>query len=506
MKISAFLKDKFFVAFLVCLIGSMYQTDAQGQSSQLTKEQAREDFQALRSALEYVHPRLYKYDDKNIVDRRFDSLNNLIDGEISALDFLALVSVTNASVRCGHLYTIPQGELADVINRKKVVPFHVKVIEDKLYVINDCSKLSVPDGSEIITINGKSSKEVLNVMLPGIAADGYIDTRKMRLIERNFYNAFHGFDLYYYLHVDRSESFRIEYRDYKSKRIKVGSFDGITLSQRRATQLGRFGVDEESWFKIPSPGFQVDQLNDFALLTVSRSSHKSSIDPDFDSFIDSAFQTIKENNIRNLILDLRNNEGGAEHEQMTLMSYLYDQPFKLYENIYLSHLDFRPLKNIIVERDISNLMFNNDDGYMRKINEDLWINNYDYSENLQLRAPGKNVFTGQLYVLMNGLTFSSAADLVADISKTTNAIFIGEESGGAYEGPTGGDNIVILLPNSKIMVRISPNIQVGYMYQKHPSGRGVLPTNKVNYAVPDVIEKKDLELDLAKELIRKSRR
>lgn len=114
------------------------------------------------------------------------------------------------------------------------------------------------------------------------------------------------------------------------------------------------------------------------------------------------------------------------------------------------------------------------------------------------------MFNGKLYVLMNGITFSSAADLAADIHKTRDAVFIGEESGGAYDGPTGGDNIVIQLPNSKIMVRISPNIQTGYMHKEHPKGRGVLPTYEVNYTIKDVVEKKDLELELTKELIRKS--
>ncbi|MBX2875133.1 MAG: hypothetical protein KTR30_23620 [Saprospiraceae bacterium] len=43
------------------------------------------------------------------------------------------------------------------------------------------------------------------------------------------------------------------------------------------------------------------------------------------------------------------------------MAYLYDQPFKLYQNIYLSQLDFRPLKSIILEWDTLDLLFNNDD-------------------------------------------------------------------------------------------------------------------------------------------------
>jgi hypothetical protein len=140
---------------------------------------------------------------------------------------------------------------------------------------------------------------------------------------------------------------------------------------------------------------------------------------------------------------------------------------------------------------------------MRRINDNLWINNYEYSDNLTLKEPKPNVFTGKLYVLMNGICFSSAADLVSDLKKTTEAVFIGEETGGTYEGPTGGDNIVIQLPNSKIMVRMSPNIQIGYMYQKHPIGRGVLPTHAIKYTIKDILEERDLEMELAKRLIRK---
>ena len=59
-------------------------------------------------------------------------------------------------------------------------------------------------------------------------------------------------------------------------------------------------------------------------------------------------ENLKEDDIQNLILDLRINEGGSEHHQMELMAYLYHQPFKLYQNIYLSQLGFRPLKSIVL--------------------------------------------------------------------------------------------------------------------------------------------------------------
>lgn len=474
---------------------------AQEQPLTLTKAQALEDFNWLKFALEYVHPRLYKYDDKATVDARLDDFSKSINHQISGLDFLALVSKINATVRCGHLYTIPQGQLAKEVLAKKVLPFHVKVLQDKLYLLHDCSGSSIPNGAQILSINGKSSRDIFAAVLPGIAADGYVLTRKLRLMERYFYPLFHGFDLYYQLYLDRSDAFKIEYLEYGTNQRKTITLKGISSDERQKIALKKYGLDEQAWFKKPSPAFKIDQQNDYALLTISRSFYDKTIDPNFDSLLHSAFSKIKQEGIKNLVIDLRDNEGGDEHQQMELMSYLYPQPFKLYQNIYLSHLDFRPLKPIILERDTSKLLFNNDDAYMRRINDDLWINNYEYSDNLMLKPPKEQVFTGKLYVLMNGLCFSSAADLIADLKKTTDAVFIGEESGGTYEGPTGGDNIVIQLPHSKIMVRISPNIQIGYLYQQYPIGRGVLPTYPIEYSLKDLVEGKDLEMEMAKALI-----
>jgi CRISPR/Cas system CMR-associated protein Cmr5 small subunit len=473
---------------------------AQEKALVLTKEQAIEDWKWLRHTLEYVHPRLYKYESKQIVDTRFDSLSSSVRNDINALDFLSLVSTLTASVRCGHLYTIPQNELANKILQKKVIPFYIKIINKNIYVLYNCSDKPIPNGSKIVSINGKNSSRILEDLLPRIAADGNIETRKIGLLERYYFRLFHGFDLYYHLHIDRSDNFRIEYIDYNSGKKRNITFKGLTFDDRQIILKERYKKDEQVWFKTPSPKFEINETGAYATLTISRSFHEK-IDPDYDSLLNIAFQKIKNLHIKNLILDLRNNEGGSEQQQIELMSYLSKEPFKLYQNIYLSRLDYRPLRQVIIERDTSKLVFDNSDEYMRKLTETLWINNYEYDKNLQLQPPKMNVFDGQLYVLMNGVCFSSAGDLIADIKKTTNAFFIGEESGGTYEGPTGGDNIVVQLPNSKIMIRISPNIHIGYKYEKHPLGRGVFPTHPINYSIKDVLAERDLEMEAAKNLI-----
>lgn len=488
---------------LICLLCLPLSVKAQ---SHLSIPEALEDLDWLQKSLEYIHPRLYKYTEKESLDSLFEASRVEIReaGEkILALDLMSTVSRLNAQVNCGHLYTLPQFELKDEILGKKVMPFYVKVLNNELYVLDDCSGSQADlRGAKIASINGKQAKGILQLMKRGIATDGHIETRKDRLIDRYFNYTFHGFDLYYHLHVDRSETFRIEYQKLGEEEIRSIEVTGIGLAERKKRLEEMHEKDERLWHNTPSPKFEINAEDDYAILSLNRSFYNQEIDPAFDPFLQTVFQKLADEEIGHLILDLRNNEGGSEHQQMELMSYLYDQPFKLYQNIYLSHLDYRPLQEIIIERDPKDLLFNNDDQYMRKISSELWINNYKYSKNLKLQQPKENNFKGKLYVLINGITFSSAADLAADIRKTTDAIFIGEESGGTFEGPTGGNTIVIQLPHSKIMVRISPNIHMGYMYRKHPIGRGVLPDYEIAYSVEDCLKGKDLELKKALELIR----
>ena len=41
-----------------------------------------------------------------------------------------------------------------------------------------------------------------------------------------------------------------------------------------------------------------------------------------------------------------------------------------------------------------------------------------------LKQPKDNVFTGKLYVITNGISFSSAADLVSDLKKTQTRLLL----------------------------------------------------------------------------------
>ncbi|WP_221393763.1 S41 family peptidase [Dyadobacter sp. NIV53] len=309
------------LVFLFFLSMIWHKAFSQEKSLVLTKEQAAEDFQWLRRALEYVHPRLYKYESKQVVDARFDSLGSTINGNMKAIDLLSLVSTINASVRCGHLYTIPQYGLADEILNKKVLPFYIRIIDEKIYIRFNCSDKLIPNGSRILSVNGRSADEILKYLLPRIASDGNIRTRKIRLLERYHFRLFHGFDLYYHLHIDRSDTFKIEYIEYNSNKSKTITVSGVTFVDRQRILQDRYKKDEQAWFTTPSPNFEINEKEKYARLAIPRSFY-SKTDPDFDSLLNAAFAKIRDLQIRDLILDLRNNEGGSEQQQIGLMSYL----------------------------------------------------------------------------------------------------------------------------------------------------------------------------------------
>jgi hypothetical protein len=60
---------------------------------------------------------------------------------------------------------------------------------------------------------------------------------------------------------------------------------------------------------------------------------------------------------------------------------------------------------------------------------------------------------GHLYVVISGATFSAAQNLVVELERYTNAVFVGEPTGNATN--FGGDNVPVTLPKTGLSVNIS---------------------------------------------------
>jgi C-terminal processing protease CtpA/Prc len=105
-------------------------------------------------------------------------------------------------------------------------------------------------------------------------------------------------------------------------------------------------------------------------------------------------------------------------------------------------------------------------------------------------------------VLIDGGSFSTTADVAAQLRSRERATFVGEETGGTYEGNTSGLNALIVLPNSRLGLKI---MMYGYWNAvRAPAspGRGTLPDHLVSRRVGDILRGTDPTLERAITLAR----
>jgi C-terminal processing protease CtpA/Prc len=117
------------------------------------------------------------------------------------------------------------------------------------------------------------------------------------------------------------------------------------------------------------------------------------------------------------------------------------------------------------------------------------------------QKPAERPFTGELLVLTDGRTFSTSADVTATLHNMKRATFVGEETGGGYEGNTSGLNALVVLPNSRLQLKI---MMFDYYNAVKPAlrGRGTIPDHPVPLRVEDLLAGVDTQMQRAEALAR----
>ena len=114
-----------------------------------------------------------------------------------------------------------------------------------------------------------------------------------------------------------------------------------------------------------------------------------------------------------------------------------------------------------------------------------------------LQQPKENSFRGKVYFLIDGRSFSGAAEFAAIAKSEHRGIFIGEETGGGYYGNTSGSEVFVNLPATQISCRIPVINYMLAVKKARFSDRGVLPDYPVYPTIFDLLEKTDRQLDFA---------
>lgn len=191
-------------------------------------------------------------------------------------------------------------------------------------------------------------------------------------------------------------------------------------------------------------------------------------------------------------MTLRDNQGGRDEYGRLLFSYLAREPFRYYKNISVATVDTTVLNRLY----FGDVTFNSAiPDYVSNIQNENGSYFYTSHSNLGLHQPKQNAFKGSVYILINGGTFSTAAEFASIAHSTNRAFFIGEETGGGYYGNCSLGTPTLTLPNSKIRITIPIAKYELAVSKSIPAGHGVIPDHQIHYYSHDVIQNRDKDLE-----------
>ncbi|WP_343637359.1 S41 family peptidase [Fluviicola sp.] len=474
------------LAILICLF-PFFQSEAQSFS----KHQFQKDFDILQRIYEKANAGLYKYHSKRETDSIFQANRKRIRNGISYREFYKLVwEVIDFTGSCHNDLFYPD-TLKNALRQQRIFfPLPLKYIRNKLYT--NLAWENMPAGSEILAINHTDATSFATEVSRFLSTDGYNTTGKYAFLETNalFFNV--------YLAYGPQQSFTISYKD--SSGITQKTLEAVDYKTAIGNYRQRFIPDYEK--NVPDYSFRL--LDQTGLLTVSTfalGGTKSDGHQKYARFLDSVFTDLKQKNIRNLIVDIRENGGGNDPNDLLLYSYLTHRNFRENKS---AHTLFNkvPLKKYYLEEEKNEIKELEET--LKEEHSVLKDGKYYQNETFNpVWTPKPNAFSGNIYLLISPFVASAGSLFASMVKSDEGPVVIGQEALGGYYGHTGHIPVTYRLPNTGLRLSFSI-VDLEQDVQKLPDqryGDGIKPDYQVEQTIDDYLGDKDTILEFAKKLL-----
>lgn len=422
---------KFLLLALIAILALVGCDKEENVHSEEVKN-AISDLEVLVDKAERIHPDLYKYvseeDFKKAVE---DAKKQFKTGD--QVEFYILVAPIFASINDGTTVLEPLGDYFNhqITQGDHFFPYQIDVDDGKLFLESSfIGETEIPMGAEILSINNRNFEEIYGEMIKyfsGVTVAGK---------ESGLIKEFHR--LFYVLYGD-FKTFDIEYQ-----------FEGST------NKVSIAGANAENIVVQPLPEVKTHSYEEVKEGVGLISIYKFDGFSTFKRFMEATAKKIEENPVDVLVLDIRDNIGGNTEYSKYLMSFITDQPFKIYGEIQAKISDEALTTDNYMK-----------DNYSDKVGEIVTAEFNDESRPYEEVIP----FEGDVYVLTGKDTFGTASEFAALVKDYGVGTLIGKETG---TNPSGFKSVYLAMgPTS------NTRLAIPYQYFSRPSGedtkKGVVP-------------------------------
>lgn len=411
------MKIKTTISIVLALIGSNHF--AQGQTK-FDAKSVKEDLSFLYETLDKSHFNLYANTPKEIFDKEFKKIENAINDSLSLKQidrlFHPFVALTNE----GHCsLELPISSYVSYLQKGGTLfPLDIYFNDNKVLVLDNFSNdSSIKVSDEIISINRTPIDSILKACYNYVSGEN-IYTKKISIESISFPRIFwviNDEQTKFEIGIKRNDSILSEIQ---VSSISAGEFEAKKAKQNPGSnQTKVFQYLNNIAYLRPGQFFNSEKQNNIQINT-NVLDNKS-----FVLFLDSCFTIIHTKKTSELIIDLRGNPGGAATFSNPLIAFFAKEPFigasgfkirtsKISKEFWRNVTD---TSHIIL--DIRQQLLSGNDGDRFEIISD----KYKYQpRNDSLK------YNGNVFILIDGLTFSQAIEVSGMIKKYAFGTLIGE--------------------------------------------------------------------------------
>jgi len=498
----------FYLLIIVTINGFGQSIDDRFSQKQMSKDLAV--FKEIRIK---ANSGLYKYRSKTQIDSLYNWAENEIKNLTTYREFYNLITIlTDYEGSCHNSTLLPKKHQNKLRGEfYGYFPFPIKWINGK-WLIN-FKDGNIPLGSEIVSINDVEISEIINSLEKYSTSDGINKTGKRIDIRTHF-------AAYYRINYGLIDSFKVEFKTIESIKPQIITLQSVSYQEYYKNFRNLFSkpLDQFYYGKLnENQKYFVTYIDSVTTMLTIRSfsiGNENSIGhKNYLAFLDSTFAKIRNDNIKNLILDIRQNGGGDDPNDVVTYSYLTERNFQENKQAWVSFKKIPLIKyyNIGIPKfirpfvapkynhQIQNLFPLEKDG---KYYQD---KNNDYNKQ---RLPNKNAFTGNIFLLIDPAIASAASLFGSMVAGNKNTIVIGEETVGGYYGHNGYNVLEYKLPNSNIITKFfMVNLEQDVIKEEHQYyNRGIIPDIEIIQDYEDFLNNEDTQLKFVKSLINKKKK